>query len=295
MGEVIEDRTYDEERALYGSRGLLLRHCDFDGPADGESALKESRDITVQDCRFSLRYPFWHVQGLDIVHSEFTPSCRAAFWYTERATVQESKLHGIKAFRECRDISLVRCNIISPEFGWFLDGVRMDECEAESEYFMLKSRNLAFRHLTLRGKYSFQYVENAVLEHCVLHTKDTLWHCRNVVVRDSVLCGEYPAWYANGLTLEHCKITGTQPFCYCSGLVLRDCEMTDTDLCFEKSHVDAVISTPVLSIKNPASGIIRAPHVGEVIMDDPTAAARIIRADYPCPEETPAQGHICPK
>ncbi len=276
--EVIEHRTYDEERALYGSCGLLLRHCNFDGPVDGESALKESRDIAVQDCRFNLRYPFWHVQGLSIAHSEFTPSCRAAFWYTEHATVRESELHGIKAFRECRDVTLSRCNIISPEFGWFLDDVRMDECEAESEYFMLKSRNLSFLHLSLRGKYSFQYVENAVLEHCVLHTKDTLWHCRNVVVRDSVLCGEYPAWYADGLTLERCKITGTQPFCYCSGLVLRDCEMTDTDLCFEKSHVDAVINSPVLSIKNPASGIIRVPHVGAVIMDDPNSGARIVES-----------------
>ena len=35
--EQIENRTYDEERALYGREGLTLRHCRFDGPADGEA------------------------------------------------------------------------------------------------------------------------------------------------------------------------------------------------------------------------------------------------------------------
>ncbi|MCI8638748.1 MAG: DUF3737 family protein [Coprococcus sp.] len=35
----------------------------FAGPADGESALKESRDISLRDYSFSLRYPLWHVKG----------------------------------------------------------------------------------------------------------------------------------------------------------------------------------------------------------------------------------------
>lgn len=42
---LLENRTFDEERALYGSDGILVRNCRFDGPADGESALKESRNV----------------------------------------------------------------------------------------------------------------------------------------------------------------------------------------------------------------------------------------------------------
>ena len=41
----ISNQNFDMERALYASRGLMLENCDFDGPADGESALKESSDI----------------------------------------------------------------------------------------------------------------------------------------------------------------------------------------------------------------------------------------------------------
>ena len=39
---LIENMTMDEERALYGSSDITVRTCRFDGPADGESALKEA-------------------------------------------------------------------------------------------------------------------------------------------------------------------------------------------------------------------------------------------------------------
>ena len=119
------------------------------------------------------------------------------------------------------------------------------------------------------------YVENAVLEDCRLNTKDAFWHSSGVTVKNSVINGEYLAWYSKDLTLINCKISGTQPFCYCQGLTLIDCEMADCDLAFERSDVNAVITTPVTSIKNPYSGTISVPSAGELIIDDPAAEARI--------------------
>ena len=78
------------------------------------------------------------------------------------------------------------------------------------------------------------------------------------------------------MTFENCKIIGTQPLCYCKNLKLIDCEMIDTDLCFEKSEVEAVITTPVMSIKNPASGKIQVPEVGEIIQDDGDSHGEIV-------------------
>ena len=69
---VIENKTFDMERALYGSEGLVVNGCVFDGPADGESAFKECKDIKVSDCLFNLRYPFWHDNGLCISGSGLT-------------------------------------------------------------------------------------------------------------------------------------------------------------------------------------------------------------------------------
>lgn len=277
--KMIENRTLDEERALYGSKDLTIRNCSFDGPADGESAVKECENIRVENCFFNLRYPFWHVKGLKIQDSQMTQMCRAALWYSENIEIVCTKLHGIKALRECEQARLQGCDIISPEFGWSVKGVEMEDCKAVGEYFMMRSENLKFRQVKLEGKYSFQYIKNAVFEDCVFDTKDAFWHGENVTVRNSVVKGEYLAWYSKGLTLENCKIIGTQPLCYCQDLKLINCEMIDTDLCFEKSQVEAEITTPVLSVKNPLSGTIVLPAVGEVIRDEPYAKGEIkIRA-----------------
>uniref|UniRef100_UPI00263804E7 DUF3737 family protein n=1 Tax=Faecalibaculum rodentium TaxID=1702221 RepID=UPI00263804E7 len=185
--ELVENKTFDQERALYGTRDLLVRHCQFDGPADGESALKECRDITVQDCFFNLRYPFWHDHNLTIAGCELTPLCRAALWYTEHAEIRDSKLHGIKAVRECGDIKISRCDILSPEFGWSTRGMQMEDTHVESEYFMMRSDHVYLDKVDFKGKYSFQYVHEMVIENSVLDTKDAFWHAQNVIVRNSVV------------------------------------------------------------------------------------------------------------
>ncbi len=268
---IISGQTFDEERALYGSDGIVVSDCRFDGPADGESAFKEGRNIEVKDCFFNLRYPFWHDDNLTISGSEMTDKCRAALWYTNNATITDTKMHGIKALRECSDIRIQACDIISPEFGWSVNGIEMKDSSAESEYFMMRSNNLKFENVSLKGKYSFQYITDSVFENCNFNTKDAFWHAKNVVVRNSVINGEYLAWYCENVTFENCTISGTQPLCYCRNLKLINCMMLDADLAFEKSDVEATVTTPMISIKNPLSGTITLPEVGEIIMDDPNA------------------------
>ena len=274
--KIIENQSFDAERALYGSNGVLVRNCSFDGPADGESAFKEGRDIETEHCFFNLRYPFWHDHGLKITDSEMTELCRAALWYSDSIEIADSKLHGIKALRECSDVLIRNCDIISPEFGWSVRGICMEDTTADSEYFMMRSENLTFRNVTFKGKYSFQYIKNATFENCIFDTKDAFWHGENITVKNSVVKGEYLAWYSDGLTLIDCKIIGTQPLCYCKNLKLIRCEMIDTDLAFEKSEVEAVITTKIDSIKNPLSGQIQAPEVGELIMDDEKAKGEVL-------------------
>lgn len=74
----IENQTFDQERALYGSADVFVKNCTFDGPADGESAFKECRNIQVENCFWNLRYPFWHDHGLKIRASELTGLCRGS-------------------------------------------------------------------------------------------------------------------------------------------------------------------------------------------------------------------------
>lgn len=266
--KMIQNQTFDQERALYGSDGILVKDCAFDGPGDGESALKEGRNITVEHSFFNLRYPFWHDHGLVIRDSEMTEQCRAALWYSDHITIEDTRLNGIKALRECADVKMTGCTVVSPEFGWSVRSLEMADCDVQSEYFMLRSANLHFTNVRLTGKYSFQYIQDSVFEHCTFDTKDAFWHAKNVTVRNSIVKGEYLAWYCENVTFENCKIIGAQPLCYCKGLRLIQCQMIDCDLAFERSEVEASITTPVVSIKNPlASSRITVPAVGQVICD----------------------------
>lgn len=274
--KVIANQTFDQERALYGVDGVTLDGCRFDGPADGESALKEGKNIVAENCYFNLRYPFWHDDDVEIAQSEMTELCRAALWYSTDISIKNSKLHGIKALRECQNIHIDSCDVASVEFGWFCKNVHLKNSAFVGEYFLLRSQNLHLENVSLKGKYSFQYVTDMVIENCNLDTKDAFWHAKNVVVKNSVVKGEYLGWYAENLTFENCTIIGTQPLCYCKGLRLINCKMIDCDLAFERSDVKADIRSHVVSIKNVTSGLVTVDSVGEVIVDEPFAQGTVI-------------------
>ena len=273
---VIEDQSLDEERALFAMSDLLVRNCRFSGPADGESALKKCKDITVEDTLFDLRYPLWHDDRVLLRNIEMTENCRAAIWYSRNISVENSRLNGIKVFRECSNINVSDSSIQSFEYGWKVDGFRMARCPVESQYAFLCSTDITLDRVTMTGKYYLQYVSNVTLDHCSIDTKDALWEAEDVYVRDSVLSGEYLAWYSKRLTLENCLITGTQPLCYCKDLRLIHCKVVEADYCFEESEIEADITSPVLSIRNPRSGTVTLPSAGNLIQDDPESKARIV-------------------
>lgn len=270
------NERFGEERALYGIDGIELIDCSFDGIEDGESALKEGKNIKCDGVFFNLRYPLWHDESVLLERCHMTELCRAALWYSKNIDIRLSKLHGIKALRECKNIRISDCDVRSVEFGWFSHGIDIESTNFQGEYFMLRATNLNMRNSSLLGKYSFQYIENSVFENCNLDTKDAFWHAKNVTVRNSIVKGEYLAWYAENITFENCTIIGTQPLCYCKGLKLINCKMVDCDLSFERSEVEASVVGEITSVKNPYSGFVSADGIGELIIDDENAKARIL-------------------
>lgn len=268
MENIVKDKTFDEERALYNLQNTLVQGCVFAGPADGESALKEVRNVEVEGCLFSLRYPLWHAVDFTLRASKLELTARAPLWYAKNGVIENCDIIGVKCLRECDNITLRSSRINSPEFGWRCRKIAVNDCELESEYLFFECDDLKINKLEMRGKYSFQYTNNVVIENAVLNTKDAFWHSKNVTVRNSVVNGEYLGWYSEGLTFENCKISGTQPLCYCKDLTLINCEMSGTDLSFEYSDVDASINGNVMSIKNPRSGKIVADSIDEIILED---------------------------
>lgn len=268
MREKIIGKRFDAERSLYHLIGADVEDCIFAGPADGESVLKECRDIQVKNSSFSLRYPFWHVKKFYIQNCNFDEKARAALWYGENGIFENCHVNSIKILRECQDVDFIGCDIKSLEFGWKCSDIRVRDSKIESEYIFLDSKNVHIVGLTMKGKYSFQYMENLVIEDSILDTKDAFWHSKNVTVRNCVVKGEYLGWFSEGLTLIECEIIGTQPLCYCKDLTLINCTMEGCDFSFEYSDVQAKVIGHIDSVKNPRSGKIYADSVGEVIMED---------------------------
>ena len=79
--KLIEKQNFDQERALYHLENTKVSRCTFAGPADGESALKESSNIIICECSFSLRYPIWHSKNFTL------QNCRVDELYTRTAVV----------------------------------------------------------------------------------------------------------------------------------------------------------------------------------------------------------------
>ena len=264
-----ENQTFDQERALYAVKNALVKNCRFDGPADGESALKEASAISVEDCFMNLRYPFWHVTEAKIKGCELSENCRAALWYDKKIEIDSCKLDGIKALRECEDIILKNSQVSSPEFIWKCKNLVIENTAiSDSEYPFFEVENAKITGLKMKGKYSFQYDRDIEISDSKLDTKDAFWHTKNVTVKNSVIKSEYLGWYSENLTLIDCHIIGTQPFCYCKNLVLKNCTMEGCDLAFERSSVHADVRGKIDSVKNILSGSVTADEIGEIIMEE---------------------------
>lgn len=265
--DVIENRTFDEERSLYHLCDTTVKGCTFAGPADGESALKECRRVQVEDCSFSLRYPLWHAEGYTLRNSRMDEATRAPIWYSRDGVIEGCRITGVKCLRECDHTEIRGSYIDSEEFGWRCRDTVVSDSELISPYLFFECRNLRLNGVKMKGKYSFQYVDGLVIRDSYLDTKDAFWHSKNVLVENSTVKGEYLGWFSEGLTLRGCHIIGTQPLCYCKDLRLIDCTMEGTDLSFEYSDVEASIKGHIVSIKNPRSGHIVADSIGEMVYE----------------------------
>ena len=126
--KIVENQTFDEERALYGVSGCVVEKCVFAGERDGESALKETSDTTVKDCMFELRYPLWHALRFSVEGCTFTKDSRAALWYGKQGKISHCHLLGIKAVRECDGVQMTNCTADSQELGWFCKNLDVKNC-----------------------------------------------------------------------------------------------------------------------------------------------------------------------
>ena len=264
---IIQDKILSGERPLYGSRDLRLERVTI---GEGESALKECSHIEAHECVFEGRYIFWECENVECRNCHFTPDDRAPLWYGKNIRMHDCIVDAPKVFRELDGLILENIQMSDgAEAFWYCKNGHLSDLKMQrAEYAFMQSNKLQINNLILQGKYTFQYARNIEIHNAVLDTKDAFWESEDCTIYDSDVKGEYLGWYARNLRLVRCRISGTQPLCYCENLIIEDCVFApDADLAFEHSSVEATILSPVTSIKNPKSGIIRCQTVGEYIHD----------------------------
>ena len=91
------------ERALFMGKDLRIYDTIF---ADGESPLKESRNIELFGCMFKWKYPLWYSKNIIAKDCAWFDMARAGVWYTENITAEDCVIEAPKNFRRCRGVTL---------------------------------------------------------------------------------------------------------------------------------------------------------------------------------------------
>ena len=264
--QIIKEEKFVGERALFAARELDIRDTVFE---DGESPLKESRNIRLDGCIFKWKYPLWYSEGITARKTTLLESARSGIWYTHGITMNDCTVDAPKTFRRSSGIILKSVRMPNArETLWSCRDVVMYDVSASGDYFGMNSVGVEANGFTLSGNYAFDGGMNIIIRNSRLISKDAFWNCENVVVENSVIIGEYLGWNSKNVRFINCTIESNQGLCYMDNVVLENCKLVNTDLAFEYSTVDADISSHVVSVKNPTSGKITAYGYGEIIMDD---------------------------
>lgn len=271
----VKNRTFDEERSLYNFSFGVLDGCVFSGPADGESPLKEARNIEVKNCLFDLRYAFWHVNNANVKDVRFSNTARAPFWYCKNISLLNIQSDSVKVFRECKNVAITNSSFNSEEPFWKCNHLLVKNSKLSGFYAFFECNNVEIENVSFAGKYSFQYNRHLKIQGSNLDTKDAFWHCKNVVVRDSTIKGEYIGWYSKNMTFINCTIESHQPFCYSKNLRFINCKMPNCDLAFENSTVKGNIVGEINSIKNPIRCNLAVDKVKEIVNEHSLHKVRI--------------------
>lgn len=253
------------ERVLFQGRDLKIYDTIFD---DGESPLKESQDIELYGSMFKWKYPLWYSRNILAENCTWFEMGRAGVWYTDNITVRNALIEAPKNFRRCQGVTLEHVEFPNAsETLWHCRDVKMENVMAKGDYFAMNSRDMVIRDFQLVGNYSFDGAKNVEIHNAKMLSKDAFWNSENVTVYDSFISGEYLGWNAKNLTLVNCTIESLQGMCYIENLTMKNCRLLNTTLAFEYSTVDAEINGKIDSVMNPASGVIRADEIGELIME----------------------------
>lgn len=264
--KVIKEQFLSGERALFKSKDVKIIDCVF---ADGESPLKESSCLEINQSIFKWKYPLWYCK--DVVLSDVTllETARSGIWYTKNLHMEHSSIQAPKTFRRASDIYLKEVDMPNAlESFWNCERIELEHVQINGDYIGMNSEDIKLNDVRITGNYCFDGAKNIEVHNSRILSKDAFWNCENVTVYDSVIIGEYLAWNTKNITFVNCTIESLQGLCYIENLKLKDCKLINTSLAFEYSSVEATINSSIESVFNPISGTIQAKSINKIIQNE---------------------------
>lgn len=261
-----KNNYFEGERILYGLNDATLDGITF---GNGESPLKETKNINLKNSIFKWKYPLWYAENINVEDTIFETMSRSGIWYTTNISIKNSALQAPKLFRRANHIVLDNVHFSNAEETmWTCDDIRITNSQINGDYFGKDSKNIYLDNVSVIGNYVFDGAENVEVHNSTFISKDAFWNCKNVEIYDSTIDGEYLAWNTNNIKFINCKIESDQGLNYIDYLTIKNSSLIHTDLAFEYvSNMDVELNATIDSIKNPISGKISVPEIRTLIIN----------------------------
>lgn len=261
-----KNNYFEGERILYGLNDATLDGITF---GNGESPLKETKNINLKNSIFKWKYPLWYAENINVEDTIFETMSRSGIWYTTDISIKNSALQAPKLFRRANHIVLDNVHFSNAEETmWTCDDIRITNSQINGDHFGKDSKNIYLDNVSVIGNYVFDGAENVEVHNSTFISKDAFWNCKNVEIYDSTIDGEYLAWNTNNIKFINCKIESDQGLNYIDYLTIKNSSLIHTDLAFEYvSNIDVELNATIDSIKNPISGKISVPEIRTLIIN----------------------------
>ena len=263
----IKNQSFTGERALFMTNDAYIESCLFH---DGESPLKESHNLEINDCTFQWKYPLWYTSNINIHDSKLLESARSGLWYVSHLKMNKCLIEAPKTFRRANDIEISDSELVNAsETLWNCQNIKLTNVKAKGDYLLMNSSDVEIDNMVLEGNYLLDGGKNIVIKNSILNSKDSFWNVENATIINCKINGEYLGWNSKNLTFINCEISSLQGLCYIKGLKLINCKLLDSSLCFEYcENIDADIIDEIVSIINPTSGKIKAKSFKIIIINE---------------------------
>lgn len=203
MTKEIKQQYFSGERALFGTNDVAIKHAVF---LDGESPLKESENVSIDESTFTYKYPVWNSVNTVMTNSKVELEARAGFWYDNGLTIKDSVIMAPKEIRNSQNVTV---------YDSFLSG----------KYLSWHAENITFINCTIETEQGLCYLEHLTMKNCTMMNSDRVFEfCSNVDVEvnshiesvKNVMSGTVRAESIGKLVMDPTKVDVSRTKIICS-------------------------------------------------------------------------------